>query len=402
MCTAQRLLGQPGGQLFSHERVPEAVAAAHALEHAGRLGLAERLVDQFGARERRELRTREAVVDHGERGEQPLAERLEPLEPPRHDLAQPRRNRDLAGGVHRRRELLREKRIARRRTLDRGEGAGREWPSGSPLRDRCERRAVERTERQLNRGPALDQARAHERGRLGQRLIAHPGDHEQALAGSAPRKVVHECRGCLVGGVQVVDHEHDAALGGGLCQQLSHRREDAMAVHGLLRRPRRPAHRGQQSRERGLCVVGERTDQLRAPRDERVERLHERGVRRTALLLVGGAAQRVKAELLRLGEHGLNDARLADPKRAGHEQRAAIGGRGMLQRSGRRRELALTSFDRSVEEPGRADRRAARELALERQRVLGGLRAEPRRARRTAGGTGERRPACRRSPRVGA
>ena len=43
---AQRLLGQPSGQLLAHERVPEAVAAAHALEHAGRLGLAERLVDR--------------------------------------------------------------------------------------------------------------------------------------------------------------------------------------------------------------------------------------------------------------------------------------------------------------------------------------------------------------------
>jgi pimeloyl-ACP methyl ester carboxylesterase/DNA-binding CsgD family transcriptional regulator len=86
----------------------------------------------------------------------------------------------------------------------------------------------------------------------------------------------------------------------------------------------------------------------------------------------------VKAELLRLGEHCLNDARLADPKRAGDEQRAAIGGRGMLQRDGRRRQLVLTPFDRRVEEPGRADGRAARELPLERQRVLGGLRAEPR------------------------
>ena len=48
---AQRLLGQPGDQLLAHERVPEAVAAARTLEHAGRLGLAERLVDALGARE---------------------------------------------------------------------------------------------------------------------------------------------------------------------------------------------------------------------------------------------------------------------------------------------------------------------------------------------------------------
>ena len=56
MGTAQRLLREPGGQLFAHERVPEAVAAAHALEHAGGVGLAERLVDTLGARECRELR----------------------------------------------------------------------------------------------------------------------------------------------------------------------------------------------------------------------------------------------------------------------------------------------------------------------------------------------------------
>ena len=44
----------------------------------------------------------------------------------------------------------------------------------------------------------------------------------------------------------------------------------------------------------------------------------------------------------------------------------------------RQRELALASFHGGVEEPGRPNRRAARELALQRQRLLGGLRAEPR------------------------
>jgi hypothetical protein len=117
---AQDLLRQPSGQLLAYERMPEAVAPAHALEDAGRLGLAERLVDPLGTRECRELRTREAVVDHGERGQQRLAERLEPLEPPRHDLAQPRRHRDLPGRVHRCREFLSEKRIAGGRAFDGG------------------------------------------------------------------------------------------------------------------------------------------------------------------------------------------------------------------------------------------------------------------------------------------
>ena len=53
---AERLLGQPGGQLLAHEGVAEAIAAARALEHARRLGLAERVVGAVGARERGELR----------------------------------------------------------------------------------------------------------------------------------------------------------------------------------------------------------------------------------------------------------------------------------------------------------------------------------------------------------
>jgi hypothetical protein len=54
--------------------------------------------------------------------------------------------------------------------------------------------------------------------------------------------MVHERRRRLVAGVQVVDGEHHASLRGGLRQQLSNRREDAMAVHGLLGRARRPGH----------------------------------------------------------------------------------------------------------------------------------------------------------------
>ena len=125
---------------------------------------------------------------------------------------------------------------AAERSID-GQRAGPQRPAGGPLRDRRERGAVERTERHLHRGAALEQARAHERGRLGERLVAHAGDHEQALAGGAAREVVHERHRRLVGGVQVVDHEHDAALRGGLRQQLGDRREDAMAIHGLLRPP---------------------------------------------------------------------------------------------------------------------------------------------------------------------
>ena len=331
----QQLLGQASRQLLAHERVPEAIAAAHALEHAGRLGLAKRLIHAFGARERRELRAREAVVDYGERGKQSLAERLEPVQPPRHHLAQPRRHGHLAGGVHRRRELLGEERVACRRALDERERAGRQRPGGGPLRDRRQRGPVEWAERQFHRRAALQKARAHERGGLGKRLVAHAGDHEQALGGAAAREVVHQRGRCLVRGVQVIDCEHQATLRGGLCEQLGDRRKDAMAVHGLLRQTLRAAHRGQESRQGSLCAVGESAGQLRAPGGERVERLHERRVRRAALFLVNGAAQRVEAKLLRLGEHGLEEAGLPDPERARHQQRAAVGGGGTPQR-GRR------------------------------------------------------------------
>ena len=231
-------------------------------------------------------------------------------------------------------------------------------------------------------------------------LIAHSHYHEQALARSTARQVVRErCRG-LVGGVQIVDGKHDAPLSGGLLEQLGDRREDAMAVHGSPPTPPPDGAPRGAAGKRGLRVVGERAGQLRAPRRQRLERLHERRVRRAALLLVGGAAERVETELLRLSEHGLDEAGLADPERARDEQRAAIGGSGTPQRGGRRSELALTPFDGGVKEPDRPHRRATRELALERERrLLGGLRAEPRRAGLAARGTAAPRPAGRRSPR---
>ena len=151
-----------------------------------------------------------------------------------------------------------------------------------------------------------------------------------------------------------------------------------MAVNRLLSHALRAAHRGKQSRQGCLCAIGERAGQLRAPLGQRIKRLHERRVRRPALLLAGGTAQRVEVELLGLGEHGLDETRLADPERARDEQRAAVCGRGAPERGGRGAELAFTPFDRGMEEPDGADRRAARQFALERQRLLGGLGAQPR------------------------
>ena len=218
MGTPQSVLGQPGRELLAHQCVPEAVAPPRALEHAGRLGLAERFSDAIGARERHQRRLREAVLDYGESGEQRLAEPLEPLEPLRDDLAQAGGHRDLAGGVHRRGQLLREERVTRRRTRDGVEGSRRQRPGGRALGHGCEGAAVERTERQLDRGPAPEEPRSHERRGLGEWLIADRGDHEHALAGAAARKVMHKRRRCLVSVVQVIDRQHHTPFRGGLPQ----------------------------------------------------------------------------------------------------------------------------------------------------------------------------------------
>jgi len=84
----------------------------------------------------------------------------------------------------------------------------------------------------------------------------------------------------------------------------------------------------------------------------------------------------VKADLLGLREHRLDQTRLADPERPGDEQRAAIRAHRTLQRMQGRSQFSLTPLDGRVEKPRRADRRAARELALKRQRLIRGLRAK--------------------------
>ena len=260
--------------------------------------------------------------------------------------------------------------------LDRAEGTGR---SG-----RAAARCATAVTAARSMGPSATSTAAPRSRRLERTSAAALGAAhrafplpQQALARSTARQVVRErCRG-LVGGVQIVD--------GSTTPRSAVAFSSSWATAEKMRwrstgppTPPPAAHRGEQPGKRGLRVVGERAGQLRAPRRQRLERLHERRVRRAALLLVGGAAERVETELLRLSEHGLDEAGLADPERARDEQRAAIGGSGTPQRGGRRSELALTPFDGGVKEPDRPHRRATRELALERERRLGGLRAEPR------------------------
>ena len=91
-----------------------------------------------------------------------------------------------------------------------------------------------------------------------------------------------------------------------------------------------------------------------------------------------GTAQRVEAEPLGLGEHGLEQARLADPHRTGDQECTAGPRRGALQGAQRRGEFSLPPLDGRVEEPGRPHRRTAGQLALQRQRLLRGLDTQPR------------------------
>ena len=133
--------GRPARQLLAHEGVPEAVAAAHALEHAGRLGRAEQLRRPRSAPASAASSVRrEAVVDHGERREQRARRTARAAASRRATTARsrggtvtsPEASTDAA-------ELLGEERVARRRALDRGEGARRQRAAGGPLRDRRER-----------------------------------------------------------------------------------------------------------------------------------------------------------------------------------------------------------------------------------------------------------------------
>jgi len=59
--------------------------------------------------------------------------------------------------------------------------------------------------------------------------------------------MMHERRRCLVGMVQVVDGQHHAAFRGGLSQQLRNGKEYDSAVHLVIGRALRAAHRRQQS-----------------------------------------------------------------------------------------------------------------------------------------------------------
>jgi hypothetical protein len=95
------------------------------------------------------------------------------------------------------------------------------------------------------------------------------------------------------------------------------------------------------------------------------------------LLAVGGATERMKAELLGVGEHSFDEPRLADAERPNDDQYTAIAGSGPPEHGARRRQLVFTSFDGGMEDPSGANRRAARKLALKRQRLRGRLRANP-------------------------
>ena len=241
---AQQLLRQAGRQRLAHEGVPEAVATARAIEHAGRDRVGEQRVDTAPARARarnggaaraREGRHLPAVKPSSitaSAASHASPKRSKPREPPRHHLAQPRRDGRLARDVHGRRQLLGEERVAGRRALDGGEHARLQRAACGPPDDRRERGAVERAERHLDGGAALEQARPQARGRLGQGVVAQGGDDEQPAAHGAAREVAHERRRRLVRGVRVVDRQDDAALGGRLGEQPRDRREDAVTVHG--------------------------------------------------------------------------------------------------------------------------------------------------------------------------
>ena len=356
--------------------MPVAVTAAGAVEHADRDGLLERLHPPRPVRASAATSSgREAVVEHGERGQQRFADGLEVGQAPAHDRAQPRRHADLPRRVDRRGQLLRQERVAGRGAFDGAQRARRQRSHGGPLGDRRDRGAVERPEGDLDRGAALEQARSDGGGRAGERLVAHAGDDEQPQAACAAREVVQQRGRRLVGGVQVVDREQHAAIRGGFVEQLRHRVEHAMAVGarlGGLRRRQQPARAWTASR--------------RAARRSSSGRWRTSGSSASTTGAYGAwpssacaaPRRRVQAERVRFGEQRLDHSRLAQAERTADEQRATVAGRGSSQRGGGDVELALAPDHGSVQMARRAHRGPAQHLATEVERRLAGLHAEPR------------------------
>lgn len=377
---ARELTGrQPPHERLAHERMAEAIPLPSPLQHARPASGLERVGDLLlvAARRRRELRRPEAVLEHGQRRKHIAGERRQPLEARLEHLVQPARHGHLALRVDARRQLLHEERVAGAGALDGAHGRLRQGAPGDALREGPDGGAVEAIEGHLHAGVLLDQARPEPRRRPGEPLLAARHDQQERRPAGAAREVVREPDGRVVGGVHVVQREHDRSLPSRSREQLAHRGEQAMAIRprtlagGAARRGRRQQREGRQRARR------EARGHVRTLLEQRLDRLHERGVRGPALLLVRAAAQGVEALPLGVLEQGVQEAALADARRARDQQRAAAARGGLAQAGSRALELAVAADHRHRGQPRRVYRRPARHLRLERERGLGGPDPQP-------------------------
>ena len=213
-------------------------------------------------------------------------------------------------------------------------------------------------------------AQARHRGVLVRR--SRRGHDQQRLAARAAGQEVQQLDRGLVGGVQILEREHDAAVERRLAQQVPDRGEHAMAADrpGRLRIDDHRRDRG----ERGPRTRRQAGDEVRAREQQRLERLDHGVVGDLAARGARAAAERVPAAPLAAGQHRLGVARLAHAGLADHQQRRSAALGGLPQRRDRLAQFAVAAEDRAREQPRSVDDRAAGELTLELERL--GRRAQ--------------------------
>jgi hypothetical protein len=373
--------GEPPASGVAQQRMAKAHAIGGALEdpraHAGvqRSGR-DTLVDP---RERGQFHGAKAVLQNGKHGNDRCGLGRQPGDPGVEQIVQLLRHAHPAGGIDRGGQLLREERIAGGGRLDRARGLRGQRALRGATRDPPRRRRRQRREHDIHGGAPLAQAgaHAHEPGR--DLAGARGRDEHHSLAPGDAREVVHDVQRGLVGRVEVLQDDHDAALARRRGEQLAEPGQQLMTLGRPPLAAVRPArHRRREQAQHLLRAVRESCDEIRAREKERLQRLHDRPVGNRPLLVMGDAAQRVPAAALAVGEHDLGDARLSHPRIAEQEQRASASTGGRPHRLSHRGQLAVTSLDGGVEEQHVAHRRTARDLRVQRDRLFARLQAQPR------------------------
>jgi hypothetical protein len=213
----------------------EAPAAVLGAQHARSGRPLQRGVDRgrVGPRGGGERRGLGAVVEHDERDEHTVGLGAEPVQARVEQVGQARRHADVAAaGRGGRAELLGVERVAGRGDDERVGGGGVERRAGRPLADLAHGVVVERAQAHDDRGAPVGQPAHEPVGRGAGRRRAQRGDDDQRRGARRAAEVVDEPQRRLVGRVQVLEHEHEAALARRLVEQVADRRQQPVALGG--------------------------------------------------------------------------------------------------------------------------------------------------------------------------